>query len=312
MPKYDLKRSTQIDAPIETARALITDFRRWPDWSPWTVQEPECQLAYFGDTAAVGSGYSWNGERIGSGKITLVDSTDGRLDCDLQFVKPFKSQADVRFEFESLGESRCKVTWHMHSSMPFFLFFMIPNIKRYVGMDYERGLRMLKELAETGSVASRVDFKGEQMLPELTYLGVEVELKMSDIPAAMETHYTAMAALIDAEKLGIAGQPFCDYRLADLKNDRHQMLIGIPIEDTPRREVATYQVGTRAAFHCARFDHTGAYEHLGNSWATAMGWVRHHKRKPHKASVGIEIYVNDPAHTPRQELLTELYIPLRG
>ena len=205
----------------------------------------------------------------------------------------------------------------MHSSMPFFLFFMIDNIKRFVGMDYERGLRMLKELAETGAVASKVDICGEHTLPELTYLGIELDLTLQDIPAAMETHFTAMGALIDAEKLGSAecgpaGLPFCDYRIADLKQDRFRLLIGIPIEDGSRERVGAYCTGTRPELACVRFDHTGAYEHMGNAWSTAMGWVRHHKRKPLKTSVGVEVYANDPTTTAREHLITELYIPIKS
>ncbi|MEM6986999.1 MAG: GyrI-like domain-containing protein, partial [Pseudomonadota bacterium] len=290
---------------------LITDFRQWPSWSPWTIQEPSCTLEYTGETHATGSGFSWDGEQIGAGGMTLLDHSESRIDCDLKFTRPFKSQADVSFHLEELGENQCKLTWDMRSSMPFFLFFMIPNIKLYVGMDYERGLRMLKELAETGSVASQVAFVGEQDLPQTHYLGIEVDVSLAEIPTAMEKHSPAMAALIDAEKLGQAGVPFSDNLHVDMKHDQHRMLIGIPISSTASREIGEYKTGVRPAYRCARFDHTGAYEHLGNAWATAMGWMRHHKRKAHKGSVGIELYTSDPAETTRAEIATELYIPLR-
>lgn len=312
MPKYDIRRSIQVQASADQLRAIITDFRQWPVWSPWTIQEPECVIDFYGETGTPGSGYSWSGQRIGVGHMTLSSVTSTRIDCDLQFIKPFKSQADVSFHLDSLGESQCKVTWDMHSSMPFFLFFMIPNIRFYVGMDYERGLRMLKEYAEQGGVASRVALQGEQELPPTAYLGIEVELGLQDIPAAMEKHYTAMAALIDAEKLGVNGQPFCNNLSVDMKAGRHRMIIGIPISSDPKRTIGQYKTGIRAPYHCARFDHTGAYEHLGNVWATAMGWMRHHKRKAHKHSVGIEVYANDPTVTPREDLITELYIPLES
>jgi len=45
-----------------------------------------------------------------------------------------------------------KVTWTMNGCVPIFLFFMIGMMKAWIGMDYERGLMMLKELAEKGKV----------------------------------------------------------------------------------------------------------------------------------------------------------------
>ncbi|MEM7024529.1 MAG: SRPBCC family protein [Pseudomonadota bacterium] len=312
MPKYEVRRSIQINASVDAVRALVSDFRRWPDWSPWTIQEPACTIRYQGEAHAPGSRFEWDGERIGAGSMALVSTSPVELHCDLNFTRPFKSRADVCFRFEALGEAQCKVSWDMHSQMPFFLFFLIPNIRLYVGMDYERGLSMLKELAESGQVASEVHFAGEHQLERVCYLGTEVELPLQAIPEAMAKHYTALAALIDAEKLGVAGAPFSDNLEADLKADRHRMVIAIPIESEASRTIGDYTTGVRPAYRCARFDHTGAYEHLGNAWATAMGWLRYTKRKAHTGSVGIEVYLDDPATTPRASLKTALYIPLKG
>ncbi len=312
MPDYAFHRSIEIDAPTATVHGLIVDFTRWPDWSPWTIQEPECHITYFGDTGTKDSGYSWAGERIGSGEITLRESTHSAVSCDLQFLKPFKSQAKVRFDIEALTESRCQVTWHMQSSMPFFLFFMIANIKRFVGMDYERGLRMLKELAETGAVASNITSQGEHNLPSATYIGTEITASLSELPAVMPTHYEAMAQYLADQSITPDGPPFAQYLRSDFKADQHRIVLGVPVTGLTADPPAGYALGTRAAFSCVRFDHTGGYDHLGNVWATAIGWNRHHKRKADKRCVGIEVYVDDPANTPRETLLTELYIPVKN
>jgi effector-binding domain-containing protein len=60
---------------------------------------------------------------------------------------------------------------------------------------------------------------------------------------------------------------------------------------------------------CFRVDHHGSYEHLGNAWSAAMQHVRHKKMKASKIG-NFELYKNDPAHTPPEHLLTEVYIPL--
>ena len=60
----------------------------------------------------------------------------------------------------------------------------------------------------------------------------------------------------------------------------------------------------------ARTTHRGSYEGLGDTWARFMGeWL---PRSGHRMTDGVsyEIYRNTPADTPKENLLTELYIPL--
>lgn len=45
----------------------------------------------------------------------------------------------------------------MDGKLPYFMFFMVKMMKNWIGMDYERGLAMLKEFIETGEVISRVE-----------------------------------------------------------------------------------------------------------------------------------------------------------
>jgi hypothetical protein len=50
----------------------------------------------------------------------------------------------------------------MDSKQPFFQFFLKGMMTSLIGMDYERGLRMLKDYVETGSVPSTLEFPGIQ------------------------------------------------------------------------------------------------------------------------------------------------------
>jgi len=56
--------------------------------------------------------------------------------------------------------------------------------------------------------------------------------------------------------------------------------------------------------------HVGPYEQLGDAWARFMGeWL---PASEHRVGDGpsYEIYLNDPRRTPREELRTEMYIPI--
>ena len=62
----------------------------------------------------------------------------------------------------------------------------------------------------------------------------------------------------------------------------------------------------------ARTVHVGPYEQLGDVWARFLGeWI---PASGNRISNGVsyEIYMNTPAQVPKQELRTELYVPLES
>jgi len=60
----------------------------------------------------------------------------------------------------------------------------------------------------------------------------------------------------------------------------------------------------------ARAVHVGPYERLGDAWARFMGeWLPASGQRV-GPGVSYEIYTNDPRTVPKEELRTEMYIPL--
>jgi AraC family transcriptional regulator len=65
-----------------------------------------------------------------------------------------------------------------------------------------------------------------------------------------------------------------------------------------------------AAGRYAMTVHVGPYEQLGDTWARFLGeWVPASGNRIGDG-VSYEIYKNTPAEIPKQELRTELYVPL--
>jgi AraC family transcriptional regulator len=57
--------------------------------------------------------------------------------------------------------------------------------------------------------------------------------------------------------------------------------------------------------------HVGPYEQLGDVWARLMGeWLASSGHRMADGGVTYEIYRNTPADTPKEKLVTELYVPL--
>ncbi len=316
MPKYHVEKSIQIDAPVEKVHALTNDFSQWPAWSPWLCMEPDANIDIVGSPGNIGHGYSWRGELTGAGEMQTTAHENGLHKMDLTFLKPFKSTAKITLDITSQGAKQTNVRWTMDSALPFFLFFMTNGLKTMIGMDYERGLKMLKDLAETGKVDSRLEIKGVAENAEIHYVGLTAESAMQEIGHSMEQTMPAIYRSATENQLKFTDLPAgAIYNNMDLKAQRCTHTAIIPVSEPAKADVTLPDggsSGTIAAGKAIRVLHTGSYRHLGNAWSAAYAYQRYNKLKLLKHSPPYEIYLNDPQTTDESELRTEIFIPLKS
>lgn len=182
MPKIELNRSIEINASPEKVFKALNDLNQWRIWSPWLILEPETKVTVSDDTKY----YEWDGKRIGAGNMQITSEVKNQsVNLDLTFLKPWKSKAKVRFELKGIGD-HTEVTWFMDSSLPFFMFWMKKMMMGFIGMDYERGLNLLKDFVEEGEVYSKLEFIGEESFPKNTVFGCAQALYYSIIKRGHE------------------------------------------------------------------------------------------------------------------------------
>lgn len=148
---YVVERSLVIDAPPHEVFGRVSNFRNWSEWSPWEELDPSMQKTYTGKDGAVGSTYSWQGNRkAGHGRMMIsgLDAPTGAT-IDLQFLKPFKSQSTTAFHLAEDGGST-RVTWTMtgaHTWMSKIMGIFV-SMDKMIGKDFEKGLANLKTVSE--------------------------------------------------------------------------------------------------------------------------------------------------------------------
>jgi effector-binding domain-containing protein len=310
MPVYHVERSVRIDANESQVRPAIQDFGEWPKWSPWLCMEPTAKVNVFGTPGQTDHGYDWDGELVGAGSMKIASVAAGRQAMDLAFTRPFKSKAKVLFEIKPLGDSQTEVTWHMDGKMPFFLFFMIGTMKALIGMDYARGLKMLKEYVETGAVHSKVEIVGVVDVSQTHYLGVEARCAMDEIGDSMRQTMPAAHTCATENQMEIQGPPGALYHNVDLKQQQcHYTAI---VQTKSLAEIDGVTTGTIGPCRALKIIHRGNYQHLGNAWSTAMAYQRSKKLKPLKSQCAFELYPNDPGDTPEEDWITEIFVPVRS
>lgn len=308
MPKFHIQRSIEIDASPEQVFDAVADFSKWRIWSPWLCAEPDAEVNVTGEPSSIGAVYSWKGEVVGQGEIEHIRfERPNRIENEIRIRKPFKSRSAVTFDLESVGGG-AKLTWHMDGSLPWYLFFLTSMMEVFIGMDYERGLRMLKEWIETGTILSKTVNRGIVSVGPLRMAGIRKTCSLQDIGPEMESALCHAAEKVNQH--GISPQGVMTvYHTANLKTQIFEFTSGIIISesDTPPPELSVWFIPTMKALH---LEHEGALEHLGNAWSSAHQIARYRRIK--QARVGtFEIYRNNPRETPPAETHADVYMPLR-
>ena len=305
MPAFHTERSISIDAPVDAVRGLVRDLRKWPQWSPWLLAEPDAKLDFGPD----GKWYSWDGRIVGKGSITLENGSPDRLGYTIRFLKPFRSTGTVGMHLAET-DGGTEVTWTMRGTLPFFLFFMKPAMAAWIGADYRRGLLMLKDLAETGKILSRIEFQGIEPVAAIDYVGIRVRGSCSNIGPEMEKAFQKLAAWLEANSLAPTGPVFSIHRKWHPVRDVAEFTCAVSVSPPPAGLPDDFHAGTIPGGRSYVVLHTGAYRHLGNAWAAGImraraGIFRRRRNRP-----PIEIYRNRPDRTPEAELVTEIRIPV--
>ncbi|HEY9104551.1 SRPBCC family protein [Chitinimonas sp.] len=147
---FRVERSIIVAAPQETVQALIEDFHRWVDWSPWEKLDPALQRQYSGQPLGLGAIYEWNGNnKVGQGRMEIIEALPGKVLIQLDFFRPFKASNKAEFQLEP-ATGGTQVSWAMYGPSPFIskLMSLVASMDKMVGKDFERGLAQMKAAAE--------------------------------------------------------------------------------------------------------------------------------------------------------------------
>lgn len=315
MPAFQVARSILVDAPPNRVFDTVVDFSTWTTWSPWLGIEPDANVTVSAVSNQVGSTYDWAGEVVGSGGMchthlaTPTSSTAGSIKSDLSFIKPFKSQSKVEFDIKPI-DGKTELTWHMHGKLPWFLFWMKPGIEKFIGMDYRRGLLMVRELIETDRVTSKIEVKGVESVKASTVVGLSGHCQFDDLSDKLDAAFgeaiKQKPASADANAMVSIYQA-----TSDLKAGTCDYTAGFEVPmNTPAPNEFEIRALREGPYLCLR--HTGSYEHLGNAWSGAYQYARYKKLKLAKGVDSFGRYRNCPDDVDRSELITDIYLPLRG
>lgn len=307
MSGYHLQRSIAVSASLDRLYGAVRDFPSWPQWSPWLVVDPSCRIEH----ADGGIGYAWDGKIAGAGSLSIVaEEAPRRIRYRLAFLRPWKSEAEADFSLaEKAGGT--EVTWSMNGSLPFYLFWMKGMLTASLGLDFDRGLAMLKDFAETGGVPSRLEFIGRQALRGFGYVGLPMACSIDEIGQRMQESFARLTEWMEQQDLPRVGAPFSVCEKWNPRKRFTKCTLACPVEEAPAAVPTGFVSGQLPDCQVYSVKHTGPYRHLGNAWAAGMMHARARLFARDQRLHPFEVYESNPREVPEDETVTVVHFPAR-
>jgi surface antigen len=158
---YHVERKIEVAAPADLVFGVLNDLHRFAGvlvlfGAPLEKVDPTMQKTFEGPAAGVGQSYAWSGNKdVGKGKMTIEESVPGqKVGIKLEFVEPMASTATCTLTLAGTPTGS-SVTWSMDGNHNFIgkALGMFMDMDTMLGTDIEKGLALLKTVAEGKQVA---------------------------------------------------------------------------------------------------------------------------------------------------------------
>ena len=149
---YEVNRSIVINDLLPEVFQYLKYIKNQDNWSPWKKKDPNMIQTFEGTDGEVGFISKWEGNKgVGTGEQEIKHIVENdRIETQLRFLKPWKSQSDAYMKVEEIGENETKVVWGFSGKnpIPFNIFMLFFSFEKAVGKDFEEGLTNLKQVLE--------------------------------------------------------------------------------------------------------------------------------------------------------------------
>ncbi|MEM6264489.1 MAG: SRPBCC family protein [Bacteroidota bacterium] len=154
----DITTTASIHATPEEAFELLTSLKRFPEWSPFIVSDPNQQNHVTGTDGQVGAVFHWEGvDEKSKGQQTLVAATGGtyvRMECEIEV--PFEASPVFTYQIDQ-SPNGIVVTQHFSLPCSGFQRFMMKlfGVPKQVAETNALGMARFKELLEQESAVAQ-------------------------------------------------------------------------------------------------------------------------------------------------------------
>jgi uncharacterized protein YndB with AHSA1/START domain len=149
-------REVTIAKPRSEVFAYVKDIRNQDQYGKWNLEDPNMDKSYRGTPGTPGFVAAWDSKKVGKGEQEITKVTEGeRIDMDLRFEKPFKSNATSFMTTSDADGGQTKVVWGYDGHSDYPMNIMGFAMKSMLGSAFQEGLNNMKRNLESSQPISQ-------------------------------------------------------------------------------------------------------------------------------------------------------------
>jgi len=151
---YHVERTTIIHQSNKSIFPYLNRLQKWPSWTALNVNKDySLELNYFGSNQGIGSGMTYQGDKLGKGTITIIDNEmDDHVTFSLLINNRFNTTGNIQIKQNS--DSTALVTLTLDGDVGFhlpnrFIILLMDNIAGSLFQESLNRLKMMVEMKKT-------------------------------------------------------------------------------------------------------------------------------------------------------------------
>ncbi len=297
--RYEVVRSTEIDAPKNMVMNHIENLETWEKWSYWNLIDSTNVVTYGDKRSGVGASYGWTGMETGKGEMEILSIEDGKsIATMIRFMEPFESEMNSDFRFEDSENGGVKVSWVNYGEMPFFLRFMAKGMDAAFGEHLSIGLDSLKRQIERQNVPAqgRVESIGEAQVESMDYYYVRHDISISEMgDEIMASSFASLTEYLGEDMQHMMAPPFSITELWDEEAQRTIFRVCVAVNSSKPENEEIKKDKTYAG-RVLQAQYMGPYDHIAQAYYDLES--RMEELGLEMAGDPWETYMTDPAMEP--------------
>jgi effector-binding domain-containing protein len=265
-------------------------------WDPWLETDPGAEWTGNSKPDYVGSLFTWNGEKIGTGQEMVDSIIFGKyIAANIRFGKDTKG-SPVEWDLEKT-DAGTSVTWSLKADAKYPAGRIMLNLmKGSLQSSFEKGLENLKVYLESNPpVLSSIGKIERSRIAPMFTLVINSKGSMTEMSSQMSELFRKLMTEMQVQGLQMTGAPFCHYLSFDQASGISEYLTGVQVSGKGK-DAGVVKAVNYPEIEVIQAIHSGPYNDLQTSYNKLMEYIAVNQLMV--TGETFEFYFTDPAQEP--------------
>jgi len=308
--KLVIEESISIKAAKITVFNELNSFQKFNNWSPWAAMDTSTKWEIWGNESGVNAQLKWESKNssLGIGSQQIIESVPYSY-IKILLIFGEDSSANAYFKFDEKDDETI-VTWGYEAPQEFVYSRYMGLLSSYfISSTYKEGLANLKELIENLyplPVNMQISEPRVRSL-DAVVIRHKTSKNLNEIADSLTSSMKQLDAFFESIFIKPDGSPMLINRSSD--ENSYEFEVGYPIINNTfainpnMKYITTYEGKT------IRLTYTGPLSKLKSAYDAADKYVKDNKFE--KNGDSWEMYLSNPLTTKPEELVTQIFIPVK-